>query len=198
MLRVLAKDPGDFVAAFRTLPLKLRELFVQAYQSYLFNKVLSRRLLSGMSLRRAEVGDFAVAVDNTGVLLKATATRAKESDIERMNERLKAGRMRVCIPLFGSRPHFSGGRQGEIERSVFEEENVSTVGFEVEDMPEIGSRGGLRAVLSPTSDLVVQSSLSSISTGTNVSVNFSLQKGCYATVVLRELMKLGNPREAGF
>lgn len=37
ILRHLAEKPDDFVGAFQRLPIKLQMLFVQAYQSYLFN-----------------------------------------------------------------------------------------------------------------------------------------------------------------
>ena len=36
--------PGDFVGAFTRLPVRLQELFVQGYQSYLFNRFLSERI----------------------------------------------------------------------------------------------------------------------------------------------------------
>ena len=44
MLNYLAEKPDDFTGAFRTLPAKLQALFVQAYQSYLFNRFLSERV----------------------------------------------------------------------------------------------------------------------------------------------------------
>jgi tRNA pseudouridine13 synthase len=53
MLRRLVEKPDDFVGAFRTLPPRLRMLFVQAYQSYLFNKSLSMRITNGLPVNRA-------------------------------------------------------------------------------------------------------------------------------------------------
>jgi tRNA pseudouridine13 synthase len=44
MLNHLADNPDDFVGAFQRLPLKLQALFVQAHQSYLFNRFLSERV----------------------------------------------------------------------------------------------------------------------------------------------------------
>ncbi len=42
MLEHLSKYPRDYVGAFRRLPKNLMKLFVHAYQSYLFNRVLSK------------------------------------------------------------------------------------------------------------------------------------------------------------
>ena len=56
MLNHLADNPEDFVGAFQRLPLKLQQLFVQAHQSYLFNRFLSERVKHGYSLNKAESG----------------------------------------------------------------------------------------------------------------------------------------------
>ena len=50
MLNYLVDNPGDFVGAFQSLPLKLQALFVQAHQSYLFNRFLSERVKHGLPL----------------------------------------------------------------------------------------------------------------------------------------------------
>ena len=42
MLEHLSKYPKDYIGAFRRLPKNLTKLFVHAYQSYLFNRVLSK------------------------------------------------------------------------------------------------------------------------------------------------------------
>ncbi|MCK4474920.1 tRNA pseudouridine(13) synthase TruD, partial [Candidatus Bathyarchaeota archaeon] len=60
MLKHLVKNPGDFIGAFRRLPIKLRRLFPQAYQAYLFNKFLSKKIKKGLLLNVAEVGDYVV------------------------------------------------------------------------------------------------------------------------------------------
>jgi tRNA pseudouridine13 synthase len=198
MLRHLVDEPGDYVGAFRTLPFRLRELFVQAYQSYLFNKVLSRRLAEGMSLRSAEIGDYAVKTDRHGLTLKGTATKARQETIKEINEHIVGNRMRLCIPLFGSRQHFSGGQQGQIERRILEDERIAAWNFRIKSMPEISSRGGLRIMQTPLTDLAIHISKLSETEKLGINVGFSLQRGSYATVVLRELMKPSDPQEAGF
>ncbi len=67
MSKYLIKNSNDYLGAFRVLPQKLQRLFVQAYQAYLFNKFLSRRIKKGLSLNKAEVGDYVVNVERCGL-----------------------------------------------------------------------------------------------------------------------------------
>ena len=53
MLQNLAEKPNDFIGAFKQLPFKLQMLFVQAHQSYLFNRFLGERIRNGISLNNA-------------------------------------------------------------------------------------------------------------------------------------------------
>ncbi len=198
MLGHLIKLPTDFVGTFRSLPLRLRELFVQAYQSYMFNRVLSRRLSEGMSLQKAEIGDYVLKADRNGLPLRRTAAKAKRETLDQINAEIAKSRMLLCVPLFGSQQHFSDGHQGEIERRVFEEEQIRADGFRVKEMPEISSRGGLRPIQVPLVDLETNASEVSCSQGISLNVKFALHRGSYATVVLREFMKPKDPAKAGF
>ncbi len=69
MLLHLAEHPTDFVGAFQRLPPKLQALFVQAHQSYLFNRFISERVKAGLPLNEATVGDFVVGVERSGLPL---------------------------------------------------------------------------------------------------------------------------------
>ncbi len=44
MLHHLSEKPGDYAGALQVLPPKLLSMFVSAFQSYLFNLALSRRI----------------------------------------------------------------------------------------------------------------------------------------------------------
>jgi tRNA pseudouridine13 synthase len=200
MLQHLAKKPDDFIEAFRRLPIKLRELFPQAYQAYLFNKFLSKRIENDFSLNKAEVGDYAVSVERSGLPMIMMHKLANAGTIVETNDAIKAGKMRLAIPLIGFKQHFSGGVQGEIEKQILEEEGVSMESFKIRDMPEISARGELRTAITSLNDF----SLNQIS---NDSVNpsrreaelsFRLYRGSYATVVLRETIKTRNPMKTGF
>jgi len=173
MLVHLAKQPRDFAGAFHRLPKRLCQLFIQAYQSYLFNKFLSQRIRSGMPLRKP---------------LKEESKLATNSEDY------------VALPLIGYKQALSTGPQGEIEKKILEEEGALPRNFKVSIMPEISSKGGLRTALSQVINLETGKPAKDF-THLNkkmLSLGFTLRKGSYATIVLREFMKPKNPVKAGF
>jgi tRNA pseudouridine13 synthase len=199
MLNYLVEKPRDFTGAFRVLPAKLQLLFVQAYQSYLFNRFLSGRIKQGLSLGAAEVGDFVVGVERSGLPMVNTAKTVTAESQAKANESIKAGRMRLALPIVGFKQKLSEGFMGEIERSVIAEENVDVEGFRVASLSKLGGRGGFRAAVCPVSNYhLLNVSRNSDSANLAVSVSFMLFRGSYATVFLREVMKPSNPVSAGF
>ena len=149
MLERLVEVPGDFAGAFMVLPSRLRCLFVEAFQSFLFNRFLSVRLKRGRGLGVAEVGDFVVSVERSGVPLYGLFKVVSVENVGEVNRAIASGRMRVAIPLVGYGQGLSQGVQGDIEREVLEEEGVVPGDFRVRCFPELGSRGQLRAVVAP-------------------------------------------------
>jgi tRNA pseudouridine13 synthase len=199
MLDHLAKQPRDFVGAFRKLPLKLRKLFVQAYQSFLFNKFLSKRIRLGIPVDEAQIGDYMVNLDDQGLPTNGV-TQVTASCLQTVKEALNEGKMRVAIPLVGFKQPPSQGVQGEIEKEILETENVNPQNFRISFMPEASAPGELRAILVPTIDLSVEeaSSDSANPSKRKTRLGITLYRGSYATVVLREFMKPRDVIKAGF
>ena len=200
MLESLAEKPNDFAAAFKRLPARLRELFVQAYQSYLFNRFLSGRIKKGLSLNVADVGDYVVSVERSGLPMLAMWKVVNRENLAEINKAIRDGRMRLAIPLIGYRQHMSEGVQGDIEHEVLQEEGISPQDFRVGVLPEISSKGELRGIIAPVKGLAYNyvSTGDAESLGSGVNLDFMLFRGSYATVVLREFMKVRKPIEAGF
>ena len=200
MLKHLIKNPDDYVGAFRRLPIKLRELFPQAYQSYLFNKFLSRRIANGLPLVRAKVGDYVVNVERSGLPMLKMHKIANVEALTEINRAIEAGKMRLAIPLIGFKQRASLGVQGDIERQILEHEGISQEGFKISAMPEISTRGELRAAISPLNNFSLDevSEDSANPSKHKAEVGFMLYRGSYATILLRELMKPRNPIKAGF
>ena len=200
MLIHLVDKPEDFVGAFRQLPVKLQALFVQAYQSYLFNRFLSERIKKGFSLSKAEVGDYVVNVERSGLPMVNVAKIAGAETVAAANELVKAGRMRVALPLIGVKQRLSQGVMGQIERQILEEECVETENFIVDAIPEVNGRGGLRAVVASVKNFKVHgvSACAANPRERQADLSFMLLRGSYATVLLREIMKPSDPLKAGF
>ena len=200
MLEQLVEKPKDFAGAFKRLPIKLRELFIQAYQSYLFNKFLSGRILKGFPLNVAEVGDYAVNVERSGLPMPTMYRMVNLGTRAEINSLIKRGKMRLAIPLVGFRQHLSQGVQGEIEKQIFEREDISLESFRISAMPEMSARGELRAALTPVNNFSLEtvSSDPADSKKCSAKVSFSLNRSSYATILLREIMKPRNVTKAGF
>ena len=200
MLKHLAKKPKDFVGAFRRLPPKLRQLFPQAYQAYLFNKFLSKRIACGLPLNRVEAGDYIVNVERSGLPMIRMYKIVGAQKLGEFNQGVKKGRMRLALPIIGFKQSTSQGVQGEIEKEILKEEGITPEQFKISLMPEISAKGELRTALTELRDY----SLCEISRDTAnppkylVRVHFTLYRGSYATVFLREIMKPRNPIKAGF
>ena len=200
LLGHIVKKSGDYVGAFKHLPMKLQELFPQAYQSYLFNSFLTRRVQDGFPLDEAVIGDFVVNVERSGLPMQAMFKIVTAENRKEINTLLHVGRMRLALPLIGFRRCLSQGAQGEIERQIIEEEGIVCEQFRIKALPDISLRGGLRTAISPFRDFsreqVVRDSASS--SEHKVTVSFNLYRSSYATIILRELMKPRNPIKAGF
>ena len=180
-------DPGDFRAALETTPENLQRLFVNAAQSYAFNLMLSARLERGLPFHRPVAGDVVCFADSDGPAGLAVpdqdrTQRVTEDRVEAVRRHCRRGRAFVTAPLVGTDTTFAGGEPGEIERSVCE-----TVGLEpaMFDLPgAFGSTGTRRAVLVRTA----------VEREHPLRFSFALPRGSYATVLLREYLKVDPDR----
>ncbi|RLG36348.1 tRNA pseudouridine(13) synthase TruD [Methanosarcinales archaeon] len=181
----------DFIAALRVLPLHLRKMFVHAYQAYLFNLVLSKRIERGIPLNSAEIGEFVCFTDRYGLpSLNGEKVERVTADNEGMiNMLLKRRRAFVVAPLFGHESVLSGGIQGEIEREVLNAEKISTSDFLVEKIPELRSEGHFRNIAVHVNIERVDIGDDELYGDKKVRFKFFLPKASYATVVMREFMK---------
>ena len=193
MLNHLAEDPTDFVGAFRRLPPKLQALFVQARQSFLFNRFLSERMRHGLPLNEAIVGDFVVGVERSGLPLTTMEKAVTADNLVQINSAIGAGKMRVALPILGMRQKLSAGVMGKIEREVLVAEGIGDGLMRFNELSRVGRKGGLRTVITPVKDFKILKSADN-----SIQVTFMLLRGCYATVLLRELMKPSDPITAGF
>jgi len=199
MLDHLADNPADCVGAFKKLPLKLQALFVQAHQSYLFNRFLSARIKLGLPLKEAVEGDYVVGVERCGLPLTTVAKLTTSQTLSEVNRQIKMGKLRVALPIFGVKQKLSQGVMGRIEEEVLIQEGISTENKPINELSRAGGKGGLRAAVTPVKGFKLQNvSVNANAEATQAELSFMLLRGCYATVVLREIMKPSDVIAAGF
>ncbi|MDD3083870.1 MAG: tRNA pseudouridine(13) synthase TruD [Candidatus ainarchaeum sp.] len=161
VIKHLIKKPGDYLGAFEKINANLRRLFVFSYQSYLFNKMLEKRIeLLGKKTFQKQEGD--IMCDNN-----------------------------IFGMVPGYMSEFSSGIQGEIEKEVLNEHGISFSYFEQAKKYGVNCRGEKRPICMNLCDFNLVSILpDEINIGKNkLVVSFNLKSGQYATVFLEELLK---------
>ncbi|MDW7726726.1 MAG: tRNA pseudouridine(13) synthase TruD [Candidatus Methanoperedens sp.] len=189
MMNHLVAHPDDFSGAFRTLSQNLQKMFLHAYQSYIFNIILSRRIGKGFLIHEAYDGDIVCFKNDMGLPDTSRLQKVTRDNLDGINNLIKRSRAFVTAPLVGYDTQFAEGEPGGIEQEVIGELDVNLSGFRVPDMPEVASKGLRREIVIPVKPgFTVE--MDEINEGkTKVVLEFSLQKGAYATTVLREYMK---------
>ncbi len=180
----LADKPDDYIGALRTLPANLLRMFIHAFQSYLFNRMVSLRAKKGYPLNDAMPGDVLLPADKSGLPNVDTPVEINERNLGKASKMVKDRKAYVSAPLYGFNSRLSGGEQGEIERSVIQKEGFEKKDFVIPELREISSKGTRRAIFAPVSDLRCDQEAGGLK------LSFSLYKGTYATTLLREFMKL--------
>ncbi len=189
MMNHLVAHPDDYTGAFRVLSPKLQEMFLHAYQSYIFNIILSRRIESGMRIHEAYDGDIVCFKNEMGLPDTSRLQKVTKDNLDGINNLINRGRAFVTAPIVGYETQFAEGAPGEIERAVVRELSIDLEGFKVPLMPELSSKGLRREIILPFKPEFSVGE-DELNTGkTKLTLEFSLQKGSYATTVLREYMK---------
>jgi tRNA pseudouridine13 synthase len=182
------EEPADFRAALETVPWNLQRLFVNAAQSYAFNRMLSERLRRGLPFDRPVAGDvvaFADADAPEGLPVPDTdrLQRVSEDRVDVVRRHCERGRAFVTAPLVGTGTELGDGEPGEIAREVLADLHLEPADF---DLPgNFESTGTRRAILVGTDLDIARDPLT---------LSFSLPRGSYATAVLREYLKV-DPRD---
>ena len=168
------KKKNNAAAAIRAIDKRMRRLFVSAFQSEIFNAVLSRRI---DEIDQIQTGDLAQKIGSGGIF------RVEDGATEQ--PRALDFEISPTGPLPGSRADLAGGAPGEVERAVLAEFGVDEHTFgKVGTLRVKGARRPLRfALREPT----IRNATDSISPA--MELRFAAPPGCYATIVVEELTK---------
>jgi tRNA pseudouridine13 synthase len=179
--RELGSHPKEWVRALRAVPVRLRRLYVQAYQSYLFNLTLSRAIAGGETISSYTEGDNWAVPSPDGMTLSNT-----RGVRERPN-----GPAAPLVQIVGYAYRNYGSRFDGCVEAVLESEEVVASQFYVREMQEVSAEGGFRIPHLLLRDPSWKAE------GSEAEVRFTLGKGQYATVLLREVLKPEDPAVSG-
>ncbi len=197
LLHRLSSNPNNFANAFRALPRRLLQMFVSAAQSWIFNKFVSRRLRDNIPLNQCLSGDLVAFLDADGLALKELIA-VDSSNMDETNKNLKEDKAAIVYPVPGFDMKLPKGTMQETVREIMTQENLTPRSFWVSKMPEISSPGVFRPIAMLPSNLRITPFSSNSTDELNATFEFSLIRGSYATILLREFMKNDDPLIAGY
>ena len=174
MLHYLCAHPGDYGGALRELPPKLLSMFVSAYQSFLFNLALSRRIDDGGGLDEPSCGDLLLFQNGRTDIVSMMNARAAGLHIKR-------GRCSIALFMPGKerRPSAVGGAADILlEESGLSHDHFARASAFVKTKFD----GACRPIALKTDVAVTDQDA-------GLGLAFSLGPGQYATTVCREFMK---------
>lgn len=163
---ILKNDYHDEVSAIRNIrsvPITIRRLFVQAYQAFIFNKVLSFVLNEYGELPKDDRSQY-----------------IKKSRFIRLNDEFIKIPL-VPLPGYAFRP--KGDLYSNALLYILEQEDVKARNFFVKGLEEVSVEGGFR----PASILAWH--VNCLTSDKVLTINFILSMGGYATIALRELIR---------
>ena len=179
MIRELIRDSKkgeltdkSYMNALHALPKPLQRMFVHAYQSYLFNEAVSNRV--SMGINKYIEGDIVIDPEERIV---------RDKTPEEFQELIDSFQANPTCPLYGTKVPYAGGEVGKMEEEVLNKYDLTKQDFEVPKMPRLGSHGLRRSMRFQVWDA------SAVPQEEGVLCEFSINKGSYATAVLREIMK---------
>ncbi len=167
------KSPRDAVMAMDRTQ---RQFLIAAAQSDLFNRVLDQRLRDGQF---AEIlpGDLALKHENHSVFLVDDEVAGLEMQAD---GRMTTHEISPTGPLWGSKMMQAQNSVGQVEQTLLHEAGMA----ETDWKHVSGARRSLRTLIRYP-DLCGGSD----ENGPYIRLSFEMDRGCFATIVLREIMK---------
>ena len=192
MIHHLIEKPGDYHGSINTLPSDLKRLLISAFQSFLFNKMLSLRVEKGFPLFRPLEGDvISILDDYNGNLTKVKHIYGKSYDVS-LKKALELNRAAIVIPIIGYNTNLDEfPLMKSLVEEILKQEKIDRNIFNSELIKESEFKGSIRAMIAkPIMLKILELKDDDLYPGKKkVKLEFSLLRGSYATMLIRELIK---------
>lgn len=171
LLKHLKCNPNDFIGAFRKLQRESLLIFVHAYQSYLFNELLTLRIKQG-NFFELEEGSLTCDLDDFGFPNEEKSTTVTRENKSELEFKFKEGKIVALDNLIGLKTNLT-----LIEEKILQKYGLSKEAFKLPSIPELETKGSTRP------RLVKVTSFKTLSQNP-LTIQFCLPSGAYATSVL--------------
>ena len=169
---IKTKNP---TAAVMSIDEKIRRLWVSALQSELFNQILARRI---ESIDRVQIGDLAYKHENGACFV------VEDASVE--SPRVQRFEISPTGPMIGYRMTLPQGEPFAIEQSVFADHSLTPEHFRLDGRHKV--KGVRRPLRVQPKDVELSAGVDNH--GPHITLAFALPAGCFATSLLREVMKV--------
>jgi len=192
MIQYLLDNPGDYEGAICHLPKYLIKLLISSFQSYLFNKMVSLRVYQGNNLQNPVKGDVICILDDENGNITQIKHKYGGHYDDYLQEARKLNRAKIVVPLVGYNTDLDDFpymktlfleiiKNEGISLNLFKNKLLEMYDFKGSFRPIIVKPVGLKNIEYSEDDL--------FSNRYKMKIEFSLQKGSYATLLLREIVK---------
>jgi tRNA pseudouridine13 synthase len=155
------------------IPKRMRQMYVSSFQSWIFNRVLDRRM---PRIDRLLSGDMAYVHRTTRAFF------VEDAAVEQ--QRCRGFEISPSGPIFGTRTPQTEGEPGRVEQELLAETGLQREDFRIGG--GLNLKGLRRSLRIPLKEVALAPR-----ERTGYCVEFELPGGCFATSVLREIMKSG-------
>ncbi|MGB5911670.1 MAG: tRNA pseudouridine(13) synthase TruD [Promethearchaeia archaeon] len=192
MIKYLIENPGDYKGAIYQLPYYLKKLLLSSFQSYLFNRMLTLRIIKGFPLFKPIHGDVISILDDVDGQCTQIIYKYGGNYDKYLREALKVKRASIVFPLIGYDTDLDEfPLVKNLIEEIFWEERINKAIFDSDLLRDHEFKGAFRAIIvKPFGLKVLEFTKDDIFRDKfKLKLEFSLQKGSYATMLLRELIK---------
>ncbi|MBC7783197.1 MAG: tRNA pseudouridine(13) synthase TruD [Burkholderiales bacterium] len=181
--RALARfiKSGDSYQAVMAVDMPVRRLWVTAMQSRIFNEIVSQRI---GNIDQLITGDLAYKHEN--------GSHFAVEDAALEQPRADAFEISPTGPMIGRRMSNARGRVFDMERALFDRYRISARDFRSNERDR--SHGDRRPLRVQPKETKLESGVDEH--GAFITIAFTLPRGAYATILLRELMKNDSKSDA--
>ena len=170
ILQRLVKRPEAWEKAFHAVNPRLKVIYLSAFQSHLFDRLLDERLT-----------DFDIVIEGDLAWKHENGACFMVEDAAKEGARARTFEISPTGPLFGCKMKLPAGRPLAMEEALLQSEALALADF---DLPKgLRMEGERRPLRVPLKEVEMEWDSDGLLLG------FSLPKGVYATSVLREVMK---------
>lgn len=187
----LLDNPGKYMNALLKLPTPLLNLLLSSYQSYLFNCAVSTRKENGDNFNDPQKGDnICLLHEKNGPMSPIYYEFGKDHDYDKaLIKALKLKRATITCPVIGYDSDLSKGYFGKIYRDLLDKEEFSKDYFKNLDFQAYDFKGTYRPIYVKPKNLSAKYIKGKNIKGDFIKLEFSLPKGTYATMLIREFTK---------